>query len=237
MGLNHSPSIVTNGLVLCLDAANSKSYSGSGNVWYDLSKNKYNGSSSTTFPTFTANNMGGFTFNGSTDSITLSNYSSSIVNNFSYEIWCRPTATHEIDTESTSGTGGLSGQRYLIVPSFGDPTPGAGISIGTNGVSVYEHGSGYLAPLLVNQVTISSPTQIFLSYVNKTPTVYINGVLSRTGLTSTKTNVSQNGNPIGSHPEYGSFQGQIFVIKYYNRALSVEEIQQNFNALRGRFNI
>ena len=40
MGLSHSPKIVTDGLVLCLDAANAKSYPGSGTTWYDLSGNR-----------------------------------------------------------------------------------------------------------------------------------------------------------------------------------------------------
>jgi hypothetical protein len=39
MGINYSPRIVTDGLVLCLDAGNSKSYPGSGGTWYDLSGN------------------------------------------------------------------------------------------------------------------------------------------------------------------------------------------------------
>jgi hypothetical protein len=39
MGLSHSPNIVTDGLVLCLDAANRRSYPGNGNTWYDLSGN------------------------------------------------------------------------------------------------------------------------------------------------------------------------------------------------------
>jgi hypothetical protein len=39
MGLSHSPSIITQNLVLCLDAANSKSYPGSGTTWTDLSGN------------------------------------------------------------------------------------------------------------------------------------------------------------------------------------------------------
>ena len=37
MALAHSPSIVTNGLKVCFDAANPKSYPGSGTTWYDLS--------------------------------------------------------------------------------------------------------------------------------------------------------------------------------------------------------
>jgi hypothetical protein len=44
MGVGYNPKIVTNGLALCLDAANRKSYSGSGSIWRDLSGNSNNGS-------------------------------------------------------------------------------------------------------------------------------------------------------------------------------------------------
>ena len=43
MGLHHSPRIVTDGLILCLDAADKNSYPGSGNTWYDLSGNGNDG--------------------------------------------------------------------------------------------------------------------------------------------------------------------------------------------------
>ena len=43
MGLSHSPRIVTDGLVLCLDAANKRSYPGAGTTWTDLTANKNNG--------------------------------------------------------------------------------------------------------------------------------------------------------------------------------------------------
>ena len=60
MGLNHSPRIVTNGLVLCLDAGNTKSYPRSGTVWTDLSGNLTTfGNGSYTFPSYTS---GYFTF-------------------------------------------------------------------------------------------------------------------------------------------------------------------------------
>ena len=43
MGLAHSPKIVTDGLVLCLDAGDGKSYSGSGTTWTDRSGQDNNG--------------------------------------------------------------------------------------------------------------------------------------------------------------------------------------------------
>ena len=43
MGCSSGPDIIQDGLVLCVDASNSRSYPGTGTTWYDLSKNKYNG--------------------------------------------------------------------------------------------------------------------------------------------------------------------------------------------------
>ena len=51
MAFRYSPKIVTDGLVLSVDAANKKSYPGSGTTWYDLSGNAINGTL-TNGPTF-----------------------------------------------------------------------------------------------------------------------------------------------------------------------------------------
>ena len=65
MSLNHSPAIVTDGLVLCLDPANTRSYSGAGATWTDLTRN--NNLTLTNSPTFSSDNRGVFSFDGSND--------------------------------------------------------------------------------------------------------------------------------------------------------------------------
>ena len=60
MGLSHSPNIVTDGLVLCLDAANPRSYPGSGTSWLDLSGQGNNGTLNG--PTFSNDNSGFLVF-------------------------------------------------------------------------------------------------------------------------------------------------------------------------------
>ena len=67
MGVNYNPKIVTDGLLLCLDAANKRSYPGSGNAWYDLSGNNYHMSlkNSPSFTTF--NGAACFDLDGSND--------------------------------------------------------------------------------------------------------------------------------------------------------------------------
>ena len=67
MGTSYNPAIVTDGLVLCLDAANARSYPGTGATWTDRSANGYVGTLQNT-PQFYNNNGGYFTFNGADES-------------------------------------------------------------------------------------------------------------------------------------------------------------------------
>ena len=80
MSLNHSPKIVTDGLVLCLDAASRKSYPGSGTTWFDRSGNGNNGTL-TNGPTFSSDNGGSIVFDGTNDYVncgtTLGNFGTS----------------------------------------------------------------------------------------------------------------------------------------------------------------
>jgi hypothetical protein len=78
MGLSHSPSIVTDGLVLALDAANIKSYPGSGTAWTDLSGFGNTGTL-VNGPTYSSANGGSIVFNGVDDyaiTSTITNYKS-----------------------------------------------------------------------------------------------------------------------------------------------------------------
>jgi hypothetical protein len=68
--LAHSPSIVMNNLVLCLDAGNSKSYPGSGTTWYNLIPGGVNGTL-TNGPTYSSANGGVIVLDGVNDSGVL----------------------------------------------------------------------------------------------------------------------------------------------------------------------
>ena len=72
MAFNYSPNIITDGLVLYLDAANTKSYPGSGTTWRDLSKSQLNGTL-TNGPTFNSSNGGSIVFDGVDDYVNLGN--------------------------------------------------------------------------------------------------------------------------------------------------------------------
>lgn len=237
MALNHSPSIITNGLITYLDFANRLFYQGSGLFGRDLaSRFSYVFSHSSGFN----NSFGGSYFFGSGlgHVLTLDSYPIP-VNNFTYDVWCWPTATIDVKSASTSGnnTFGITGQKYIIDPIFYNATDaGAGISIGTNGVSFYEHSSGYLNSLLSNTLTFNSPVNILYTFANKTPTLFVNGRYISSGLESPKPNTYAWVYRVGSG-SYGNFVGNLYSIKTYNRVLSVAEIAQNYNATKGRFGL
>jgi hypothetical protein len=232
MAIAYNTSVVRDGLVLYLDAANPKSYSGTGTTINNLSNNLKNASMVGT--TFSSENQESFIFDGVDDGVNITSFS--ITNNFSVEFWCLPESSHQIDAQSTSSTTGTSGQKYLIGATHMDANGGFGVSVGNNGVSVYEHGAGYMPPLLVHETIINSFTQVTIVYVNKQPKLYINGVFIKNGLTSLKSSVFLVGDNIG-YGSYGRYQGKLSCIKYYDRSLTDNEIKQNFEALRGRFGI
>jgi hypothetical protein len=235
-------SIITDGLLLNLDAGNSTSYPSTGTTWTDLSSNGRNGTL-TNGPTFNSADGGAIVFDGIDDYVNPNNVGTVYTtNNFTVQYWCLPTATTQLPAESTSGVGPLSGNRFVQQPPEPPGGPGAtsvgtGVAVGTNGIAVIEHGSGYFPSLLTYTGTISNTvfTHIVVTYTSKQPRLYINGTLARTGLTSTfKDSVNLTSGQYGGFA-YGYFQGRIANIIWYNRVLSTDEITQNYNALVGRY--
>jgi hypothetical protein len=89
MATKYSPKVVNDGLVLYLDAANTKSYPGSGATWYDLSGNDNNGELIAN-PEYNTANNGNIILNGSTQYVTCGNSSSlNLTSSGSLSIWCK----------------------------------------------------------------------------------------------------------------------------------------------------
>lgn len=171
-------------------------------------------------PTWTTGQViSALSFDGVND-VVSTNGISDVTNNFTVAFWALPSATHEIDPESTGNISGTSGQRYALFPAWYDSGhSGAGISVGTNGVSVYEHAVAYMPALLVYQANLTSWTHVAVVYQNKQPRLYINGVLVRTGLTSLKDVIHLNPAYIGGQ-SYGYYSGRLDEMRVYNYALS-----------------
>lgn len=166
-------------------------------------------------------------FNGTTSYAVIGGGYTPPTNNFTMEAWVKVVGTHEIDPESTSGTAGTSGQKELFGANHGEENAGAGISVGTNGISVYEHGAGYMPATAVYSGFIGTGwNHIAVTYTNKKPRIYLNGILVRTGLTSPRGTVSAP-TMIGKG-SYGAFNGTVDEVRIYNTALSAAQIRSHF---------
>ena len=229
MATYYSPSIVTNGLVLCLDAGNSKSYSGSGTTWYDLSRNGNNGTITTTF--YNSNNSGNLAFSGDLYPGTIP-YTTALdpTGGLTIEAWIFPVNIttnqyYEIyRKEASPGRQLFSFQEYGTILSFGTDTTGNGYS---------EQDVSITAANYTNQWV-----HVVASYTSGVKTVYRNGIPINkiTNITGTL----QQGNAtffIGSSSGGENFKGNFSSLKVYNRGLSDLEVLQNYNATKSRYTL
>jgi hypothetical protein len=232
MGLAHSPSVVTDGLVLYLDAGSLKSYAGTGNTWADLSGNGNHGTLVGS-PTYSILNNGNFIFNGNNyvNLVTATQFGISEVHSpFSISLWFKTSATTE---------------RYLFDNYDGtSPNSAANISfridggkieshITTVGASANQYGSNYADNQWHNAVVTwrGSP---------QVESVYVDGLLLGTsaknlsGSFETDSVFRLGSRPTGSG---GSYSGSLAICMVYAKELNVEDVQANFYAIRGRFGL
>jgi hypothetical protein len=218
MALNHSPKIVTSGLVLALDAANPKSYPGSGTVWTDLS-GKGNNGTLVNGVGYSGDNLGSLVFDGVNDYVNCGNIGNTSTS--SYEIWFRITS--------------IPGDSRVL---FSDNITKAGLGFyQSNSFILSSGGSGDTQRLCdLNNLNSSGWNYVVVVYNNKTPSCFINTIEASYFGTNYWTNTTNNFE-IGRRSSGSNFAGFIGIVKIYNRVLSSLEIQQNFNALRGRYGI
>ena len=237
MATNYNPRIVTDGLVLCLDAGNSRSYPGSGTTWTDLSGFGRNGIL-TNGPTYSSENGGSLSFDGVNDYVQVSN------NNGFGEVSTTPTITLEgwanvarkpptgFDVQQFFGFRNQSNFDFYFA------------LIDTGGADVTTEARIRTASLLwdINVSYISYFNKwtyiCFVANVTRTD-LYFNGNLVGSNTSVTGSFGSTSGNfRIGLSPQnIWPTLGNISSVKVYNRALSASEVQQNFNALRSRYSI
>ena len=235
MSYKFGDKVITNGLIEYFDAAHPSSYVSGSTVVYSLSNPNFRGSLVSV--NYNPSNYGGFSFNGSSSYIPT-NGNPSIPNNFTIDVWCRPTSTVTVYSQTTSGVVELgTAHRFVVAADNYNTTSGAGISVGTNGINVSEHGNSFFPAPLTYATTISNtvPTNITVVYINKQPNLYINGVFIKSGLISSSsvTYMSMGSQSLGNL--YGFYQGDINSVKWYNRSLSTLEVLQNYNVIKSRF--
>ncbi len=235
-----TPTIVTNGLVLNLDAANTKSYVSGSTTWRDLSGNNNSGSL-VNGPTFDSKNGGNIIIDGLNDYVNLGNASSIKmgVNNFTINVWVK------ILTQNGSPTfRGLITSKQSLAANAGygfywNDSVNKFLWSTANGASASEIFTTNTFPNLINNwanivmVRQNGVTNNGFFYINNT---YEPLMSSATILNVDTTNNMNLGNTSDFYPLYW-FKGAYGFIQIYNKALSQVEIAQNYNALKSRFGL
>lgn len=235
MAFRYSPKIVTDGLVLYLDAANTKSYVSGSTSWNDLTINSNTGVL-TNGPVYSGASNGGIVFDGTNDLVyipfvlnTSTNFTIEVVAKCNNMISDPSPQNRQTIWSFTSGTS--QGYQLLdldvwndtIISFNGDnnlyagPMSFVGTSFGSNNINVYTFSK-------------SGTSQSF--YLNST---------FKTSVTQTYTGTSQYFK-LGSRGSGATGTGQqwngiIYSVKIYNRNLSSTEVLQNYNATKSRFGL
>jgi hypothetical protein len=234
MGFGRGPQIVTDGLVLALDAANTKSYPGSGATWTDLSGNGYNATLINSVG-YSSNSGGMLTFNGSTQVATV-NVNSFVRNNTSY--------TFSTFFYLTTSNGGAP-FCLMTTPNDSDNTDGfwQHLNLG-NWLWRTEDSSGEFGGNAEAPTGFVSSTYYHLTVVVTTNSIkfYRNGnLISTISTTFSWANVRNDNTAylfIGKGYEDAYYMtGNVGNFLMYNRVLSESEIEQNYNATKGRFGL
>ena len=243
MSNNYGPKIVTDGLVLCLDAADRNSYPGSGSTWYDLSGNGNNGTfgPGAAAPTFSSGNGGSLVFDGSDDYLGGNlNYSPTTYPNFSVEAWVYGDSW--IIDNSYRGvlnrSNGVNHDFSVYISSSSHDTNSAGEMaswvINTSN-SLIQHRS---TNLILQTGTWNYCVWIFNDGTGFT--YYLNDNNSATNNTNTTRRKTVTSSPYNVGKWVGggyTWDGRISNVKFYTKALSADEVRGNYNATKGRFGL
>ena len=225
--------IIKDGLVMHLDASNQSSYPGSGTTWYDLSGNSNNGTL-TNGPTYNSANGGSIVFDGSNDYVRIQDSVSTNFGTGSYTIgiWVKPANT-------ISNWRGIVSKRtnsnYKGWAIFETPTNKFGVQLASN------HSGPYYSATSLNSFVANNWYYInaVIDRGNKQLRFYVNGIQQGNAVDITNLGNTNNITPllIGHEIGINTFPGSISNGHIYNRALSVDEIQQNYNALKYRYGL
>jgi hypothetical protein len=222
-----------NGLVLCLDAANPKSYPGSGTTWTDLS-GRGNTGTLTNGPTYSSANSGSIVFDGVDDHILGTIPSSTFSGAHSISCWFyRRTVTqwsglfsNNVGTNSAAILTFIDSTNIIGTNQAGVNAAYVGIDLGANHLNKWIY-----CVMTVNGSTNGSTVNVY---------AYKDGSLLTATGSLYWTLSSGSSYYVGRHYQGSAaliHDGNIPQVSIYNRALSAAEVSQNFNATRGRYGI
>jgi hypothetical protein len=214
MAVGYNPSIVSDGLVMYLDAANSRSYPGSGITVNSLTGG-YNGTLVNGVG-FSSSNNGSFFFDGTNDYIIFSN-SDVMGSVYTQNIWFK---------KSNSGLHLLADTGY------------AGAIVYSSKVEFYYTSSSPFLLSINYNFLINRWYMISLVRGSTIKSVYLDGSLIGSVSSSDSYDTSGTNLYVGSNGGNSEFlNGNLGQVQIYNRALTQQEILQNFNATRFRYGI
>ncbi len=238
--------MVTNGLVLNLDAANTKSYVSGSTTWRDLSGNNNSGSL-INGPTFNSANGGSIVFDGVDDYVNViqsSTYQFTNTSAFSLSAWINVTSSGDFNAivSYALGSGDFRGYYLSLISSASIPPIGNRVRSfvfdyydGTNfrGIMGADNSITFGSWVMITATSETNSVNDMKVYQNGSLVSYINrGV-------ATPNSINYTGLPlrIGSRENIAFLKGSVSNVQIYNRALSASEVAQNYNAQKSRFNL
>ena len=237
MAVASGPNVVEDGLVLALDARNTKSYPGSGTTWTDLMGNT--NVTLTNGPTYSSDNGGAIVFDGTNDYVvTSTSITPSGTNLFTYSAW--------IYIDTISGSFGTDIKAAVLFS--GDAFDRAELVLKTDTntagppdrITFTRYGGNTTGSCNV-EVDMSVGVWYNITLVRdgaSSQKVYQNGVQIGTGDVSNSftADTMKIGGAPSSSTYSGHFAGKMSNILYYDRALTASEVLQNYNATKNRYN-
>ena len=225
MGFFRGPNTVRDGLVFYVDAASTRSYPGTGNTWYDLSGNNYN-LTLTNSPTW---NSQGYFDNDSDSYFTGPGGSNIPTGNEPYTmfVWAR-----QIGSWGTN-------DGFISIGGFSTTNQSNSLRTLNNSVGQFHHywwGNDLSLSSNTGGLSLGEWFQVAASFDGTTRRIWVNGI-SRASDTPTGHNVTST--TIQVSKTYGTeYQvGDMAVAGIYNKALSSQEMLQNYNGLKNRFGL
>ena len=109
-----------------------------------------------------------------------------------------------------------------------------GLSVGTNGVSVYAHSASFFPCLLAHRRPISTWTHIAVVVTGSRPSLYINGELAQVGLKSDRKLYLYASSVGASGSNSSPYTGDLDEMRFYSKSLSAEEVKLIYDAERDR---
>lgn len=229
--------IVTDGLVLNLDAGFTPSYPKNGTTWYDIGGT--NNGTLTNGPTFSSANGGIIVFDGADDFIDFGSINSSHpmsfygVNDMAIEAWVYPESS------------GDAYQRIIDKSNGGNGSNGYALFIGSTSPTVKLigfHINGAASPIDVPNnpsYNLNAWNQIAITKEGSVWKLYINGALEYTNTVTREFPSTTTNMRIGSwnHSTARELNGNISSFRAYHKTLSSSEVLQNYNTTKGRFGL